>query len=58
VAPVAQLVGLARWLDLDDLGAHVAEEPAGKRPREQAAELDDADARERAGARRLAGRGI
>ena len=58
LAPVAQLVGLARRLDLDDLGAHVAEEAAGERSREQAPELDDADAGERPRAGRLAGGGI
>ena len=49
VAPVAQRVGLAGRLDLDHLGAHVAEQPAGERACEQRAELDQAHARERAG---------
>jgi hypothetical protein len=49
LAPLAQRVRLPRWLDLDDLGAHVAEQPAGEGTGEQHAELDDADAGERAG---------
>src|SRR6202011_3959384 len=47
--PGAQRVGRARWLDLDDLGAHVAEQPAGKRTRDQRADFDHADAVQRAG---------
>src|SRR5581483_152024 len=56
LAPLAERIGLTRRLDLDHLRAHVAEQPAGERPREEHAELDHADARERArpvfGARR------
>ena len=48
LAPVAQRVGLSGRLDLDHLGAHVAQQPPGERPREQRAELDHAHARERA----------
>ena len=50
LAPLAQRVGLPRRLDLDHLGAHVAEQPAGERAREQRAELDHPHARQRAGA--------
>ncbi len=53
VAPVAKRVRLARRLDLDDLGAHVAEQTAGERACEQHPQLDDADACERS---RAAGR--
>ena len=47
--PGAQRVRRARRLDLDDLGAHVAEQPARERPGDQRADLDDADAVQRAG---------
>ena len=40
LAPVAERVRLARRLDLDDLGAHVAEQPPGERAGEQHPELD------------------
>src|SRR5262249_30680135 len=39
--------GLARRLDLDDLGAHVPEQAARERPGEEHAELDHPHARER-----------
>ena len=51
LAPGAQRVGLPGRLDLDHLGAHVAEQPAGERPGDQRADLDHADAVERAGDR-------
>jgi hypothetical protein len=35
VAPVAERVGLARWLDFDDLGAHVTQQPPGERAGEE-----------------------
>ena len=54
LAPLAQRVGLAGRLDLDHLGAHVAEQPAGERAGEQRPELDHPHARERAGASRSA----
>ena len=38
-----------RRLDLDDLGAHVAEQAPGERPGDQRADLDDPDAVQRAG---------
>src|SRR6266545_4901364 len=41
-------------LDLDDVGAPIAEQAAGRRPRDPDAELDDADALERAAHRRRA----
>src|SRR3712207_7435682 len=52
----AQRVRLPGRLDLDDLGAHVAEQPAGERAGEQHPELDDAYPRERARASRVADR--
>ena len=48
VTPVAERIGLSGRLDLDHLGAHVAEQAPGERPREQRAELDHPHARERA----------
>ncbi len=48
--PGAQRVGRPWRFDLDDLGAHVAEQPARERPRDQRADLDHADAVQRAGA--------
>ncbi len=42
LAPVAERIRLAGRLDLDHLGAHVAEQPAGEGPGEQRAELDHA----------------
>ena len=54
--PLAERVGLARRLDLDDLGAHVAEQPAGERPREEHPQLDHPDAGERPRAAGLAPR--
>ncbi len=47
--PGAQRIGRARRLDLDDLGAHVAEQPSRERSRDQRADLDDPDAVQRAG---------
>ena len=47
LAPVAQRIGLSRALDLDHLGAHVGEQPAGERPGDQRAELEHAHAGER-----------
>ena len=47
--PGAQRVRRAGRLDLDDLGAHVAEQPARERTRDQGADLDHADAVQRAG---------
>src|SRR5207248_4936034 len=44
MTPLSKRVRLPRRLDLDDLGAHVAEQPAGERPGEQHAELDDTHA--------------
>src|SRR3954470_23550022 len=41
-APLAQHVGAPGILDLDDLGAHVAEQAPGERPRDKAAELEHA----------------
>src|SRR5262249_24630607 len=48
LAPVAKGVRLPGRLDLDDLGAHVAEQPPRERPGEEHPELDDAHAGERA----------
>ena len=42
------VTALARRLDLDDLGSHVAEQPPGERTSEEHAELEDADPGERA----------
>ena len=47
--PGAQWVGRAGWLDLDDLGAHVAQQPSRERTRDQRADFDHADAVQRAG---------
>ena len=47
--PGADRVGGAGRLDLDDLGAHVAEQPARERPGDQRADLDDADPVQSAG---------
>ena len=47
LAPLPDRVGLTGRLDLDDLGAHVAEQAAGERPGEKLPELDHADAGER-----------
>ena len=47
-APDAHRVALARRLDLDDLGAEVAEQLAAERAGQQGAEFDHAQARERA----------
>ena len=46
-APVAQRVAAIGRLDLDDLGAEVAEDPADERAGEEDAELDDAHAEQR-----------
>src|SRR5262249_35467382 len=48
LAPFAKRVRLPGRLDLDDLGAHVAEQPPRERPGEEHPELDDAHAGERA----------
>ena len=42
-------IGRARRFDLDDLGAHVAQQPSGERAGDQRADLDDADAVQRSG---------
>ena len=47
-APPAHRVALAGRLDLDDLGAVVAEELAGERPGDEAAELQHSHAMQRA----------
>src|SRR5262249_57508360 len=44
---VADAVAAPRLLDLDDVGAHVAEERRAPGPRRLMAHVDDADARER-----------
>ena len=49
LAPGAQRVRCARWLDLDDVGTHVAEQPAGERPGDQGAQLEHPDAVQRTG---------
>ena len=54
LTPGAQRVWGAGWLDLDDLGAHVAQQSSGERSRDQRADLDDPDAVERAGHGHLA----
>src|SRR5581483_365540 len=46
--PLPHRVRLPRRLDLDDLCAHVAEQPAGERPGEEHPELDHPNARQRA----------
>ena len=43
-APAARVVARARPLDLDDVGAHVAEDLAAERAGEVLTELDDGDA--------------
>ncbi len=45
--PSARVVSLARLLDLDDLGAHVAQRHGAEGARQHAGEVDDADARQR-----------
>ena len=47
-APAAGVVAAARRLDLDDVGAHVAEHHGAQRARQDARQIDDADAGERA----------
>ena len=47
VSPLAQHVPGARWLDLDDLGAVVAEQLPAEGPGDHLPELDDPDPRER-----------
>ena len=47
LAPVADRVGLSGRLDLDDLGAQIAEQASGERPGQQRSELDHADPGER-----------
>src|SRR5918995_5486624 len=44
--PLTQGVGLPRRLDLDHLGPHVAEKPAGEGPGKEHPQLDDPDAGE------------
>src|SRR5207253_10179608 len=53
LAPFADGIGPARILDLDDLGAEIAEQPSGERPREQRPELYHPHARERSDPARL-----
>ncbi len=48
LAPVAHLVAGARRFELDDFGAHVAEQLAAERTRDQLPHLDDPDALQRA----------
>ncbi len=48
-APAAHRVALAGRLDLDDVGSVVAEELPGERAGDEAAQLEDADARQGAG---------
>jgi hypothetical protein len=45
--PAPRVVALAGLLDLDDLGAHVAEGHGAERPGEHARQVDDAHARQR-----------
>ena len=47
LSPGAQRIGFAGQLDLDDLGAHVAEQSPGERPGDQRAELQNPDAVQR-----------
>ena len=54
LTPGAQRIWGAWWLDLDDLGAHVAQQSPGERSGDQRADLDDPDAVERAGHGHLA----
>ena len=49
LAPGPQRVRSAGRFHLDDVGAHVAEQPAGERARDQRAQLEHPDAVERAG---------
>src|SRR5207248_11200725 len=56
LTPVAERIGLAGRLDLDDLRAHVTEQPGGERPSEEHPELDHPHARKRADALGLATR--
>jgi len=46
--PVAALVARARRLDLDHLGAQVGEDRGAERPGQEAGQVEDADAGERA----------
>src|SRR5882757_10784001 len=48
-SPPARVVAAVGLLDLDYLGAHVAEDHAGHRPRHRLPDLDHPDARERPG---------
>src|SRR5205814_4090095 len=50
LAPLAERVGLTGRLDLDDLGAHVAEQTTREGTGEQHPELDHANAGQRPGA--------
>ena len=54
----ARLVAPAGLLDLDDVGAHVAEALGAERSGDDAAEVDDADALERGGAGRRVGHSL
>ena len=47
-SPDAQRVALVRRLDLDDVGAHIAEDLAAKRPGQQRAELEHTQVCQRA----------
>ena len=46
-AELAQRVAEPRLLDLDDLGAELAEDGGGERPGDEGREVDDADAAQR-----------
>ena len=51
LTPDSDRVGGAGWLDLDDLGTHIAEQAAGERPGDQGADLEYPDAVQGAGSR-------
>ena len=51
LTPDSDRVGGAGWLDLDDLGTHIAEQSAGERPGDQGADLNHPDAVQGAGSR-------
>jgi hypothetical protein len=55
--PGAQRIGRPGRLDLDDVGAHVAEQPAGERAGYQRADLDHPDAVKCSNSRHIAGHG-
>src|SRR3954471_7080850 len=48
-SPCPRIVAAVMLLDLDHLGAHVAKDHAGHRPRHRLPDLDHLDARERPG---------